>query len=352
MYLYFLFSGLFIGICPIFSLEYIPRNVLKHLVYVLFPLLFWMMGKNISFDEEEEWKACITNLFAAGVLVSFYDLLHSLFKIFSGMISGITLYRFRSMIGAGHPLILITLFLYIFFRESISFKKKQIYCCISILTVDIFIHFSRLYFLNLLIFLLYSGAMKKFVNIFRSCVLILAGTMTLYAVFPSVFDNFVDRFRNTLTEISFSREAWDHAAIVTNWRGYEAYCEIRKFQSADTFEKIMGGGFGAQLDVNGMAYLVTTETALPFLHNGYFSILMIWGIIGCVFFAVMFISLYKGNPSLKDSEQNFWKALAAVMVLDTFFVHGPFFSPSAALLFFYLAILDSKGQRIHKPVPE
>lgn len=347
IYIYFLSAGLFIGIIHFFFIEYTARNILKHIVYMLFPLLFWMLGKNINvdFDSKEEWKTCITGLFAAGLFVSFYDLLYSLYKILAYMNSDMTLYGFRSMIGAGHPLTLVTLFIYIYLPENITFRKKQAYCSIGILTVDLLIHFSRMNLLNFVIFFLFSGRMKKSIKFFRYGTLLAAGIGTLYAVFPSVFNNFVDRFKNTLREISYARTVWDHASIVTNWRGYEAYCEIGKFRNAGIFEKILGGGFGAQLDVNGKAYLVTTEEMLPFLHNGYFSVLMIWGILGCVLFAVMLFFLYIGDPGLKGREQNFWRALVVITAVDTLFVHGPFFSPGAACLFLYLGILDSKGQR-------
>lgn len=344
IYIYFLFAGLFIGICHIFFQSYAARDILKHIVYVLFPLLFWMVGKNINFGKEE-WEVRVTALFAAGVLVSLYDLFTSLFKILTSMISGMSLYEFRKMIGTGHPLTMITLFLYIFLSESITFKKKQAYYCIALLSVDLFLHFSRINLLNLLIFLLFSGNMKKPVKFIQYCILIIAGLTVFYIIFPSVFENYVDRFMNTLTEISYSnfKENWDHVSIVTNWRGYEAYCEIQKFQSVSVFEKVMGGGFGARLDVYGKAYLVTTEKTLPFLHNGYFTVLMIWGILGCAFFIVMLVLLYAGNVRLRGREQGFWKALVVVMALDTMVVHGPFFSTSAASLFLYLSILDSKN---------
>lgn len=341
IYLYFLFTGLFIGIWHLLFQEYAVRDVLKHMVYVLFPVLFWMAGKNMYSDEDGHRQTCITELFAAGTLVSLYDLLNSLFQIFSGIVSGMSLYGFRSMIGAGHPLTLITLFLYVYMPEKITFRKKQAYCCIGLLTMDLFIHFSRITLLNLLIFLIYSGNLKKPAKFFRYSALFLAGTMMLYVIFPSVFGNYIERFRHTLTEISYAQETWDHASIVTNWRGYEAYCEIQKLKHAGTFEQILGGGFGARLDVHGNAYLVTTEDTLPFLHNGYFSILMIWGILGCVFFITMLILLYVGNPAVKGRSQTLGKALVMILAVDAFFVHGLFFSPGAACLFFYLGILDS-----------
>ncbi len=115
-----------------------------------------------------------------------------------------------------------------------------------------------------------------------------AGLASAYRGFPAVFHDYIERLANSLAEISYLHAPWNHAAIVTNWRGYEVYCELQKFRQAGVIEKIFGGGFGAQLDVHGKAYLVTTEPTLPFLHNGYFTILMIWGICGCAAYFLMF----------------------------------------------------------------
>ena len=119
------------------------------------------------------------------------------------------------------------------------------------------------------------------------------------------------------------------------------YCELEKFQSANIREQIFGGGFGTQLDVKGKAYLVTTEEMLPFLHNGYFSILMIWGVFGCAVYLFMLLMLYQQNRRLPEKERKFWKALVAVLAVDTLFVHGLFFSSGMAGIFFYLGILDN-----------
>ena len=337
IYIWFLLSGMAIGIYCILFHGYTPRAVLKDMIYVLFPLMFWLLGKNITLQK----KTILTGLFLSGVMVSFCDFVTGLFQILQNGVSGLSLYQFRRIVGAGHPLTIITLFIYLFLPRNIFLKKKQAYVCIGILLVDLLFHFSRITFLNASVFLLYLGIFKRPKKVFWYGFLIAAGLAGAYMAFSSVFENFVERLSNSLTEISHIRESWDHVAVVTNWRGYEVYCELEKFQSANIREQIFGGGFGTQLDVKGKAYLVTTEETLPFLHNGYFSILMIWGVFGCAVYLFMLLMLYQQNRRLPEKERKFWKALVAVLAVDTLFVHGLFFSSGMAGIFFYLGILDN-----------
>ena len=336
IYLFFLISGMAIGLynmsmkcCP-------PRYVLKDMVYALFPFLFWLVGKNTAPSK----AGGITNLFIAGTVVSCYDLAGSLLKIFQHGVSEMTLYQYRRMIGAGHPLTVITLFLYIYMPQNTKIKKKLVYGCIVILLADLLIHFSRITLLNTCVFLLYSKILKNPVKFFSYGAGAAAGLAAAYGAFPDVFHSFMERLGNSLAEISHAHDPWNHIAIVTNWRGYEVYCELQKFRQAGMIEQIFGGGFGTQLDVLGKAYLVTTEPALPFLHNGYFSILMIWGICGCAAYILMLMALYLRNRMLAEGEREFWKALIMIIAVDTIFVHGLFFSTGVAGMFLYLGVLE------------
>lgn len=339
IYLLFLTGGTAMGIYNMTMGNCEPRQVLKDIVYVLFPLLFWLLGKNMALTKETG----ITNLFAAGVVVSGYDFASSLLQIFQNGNAEMTLYQFRHMVGTGHPLTVITLFLYLYIPEKIKIKKKTAYGCIGLLLADLLIHFSRLTLLNAGIFLIYMKVLKKPIKLFPYVSAAAAGLAAAYSAFPVVFHNYIERLVNSLTEISHAHEPWSHADIVTNWRGYEVYCELEKFHQAGMIEKIFGGGFGAQLDVHGKAYLVTTEPALPFLHNGYFTILMIWGICGCAAYVLMLLVLYLRNRTLEGKEKEFWKALAVIIAIDTAFVHGMFFSTSAAGVFLYLGVLDERA---------
>lgn len=343
IYLYFLITGMAIGLYNMSIQNCPPRYVLKDMVYALFPFLFWLVGKNTAPSK----AGGITNLFIAGTVVSCYDLAGSLLKIFQHGVSEMTLYQYRRMIGAGHPLTVITLFLYIYMPQNIKIKKKPVYGCIVILLADLLIHFSRITLLNTCIFLLYLKILKSPVKFFSYAAGASAGLAAAYGAFPAVFHSFMERLANSLTEISHANDPWNHIAIVTNWRGYEVYCELQKFRQAGMIEQILGGGFGAQLDVQGKAYLVTTEPTLPFLHNGYFSILMIWGISGCAAYILLLIALYLRNRVLAEGEKQFWKALVMIIAVDTIFVHGLFFSTGIAGVFLYLGVLEGVCKTTH-----
>lgn len=336
IYLLFFEWGMAMGAYNMFMQNCGPRQIMKDVVYVLFPLLFWFLGKYTGLTK----GVGITNLFIAGVVVSGYDLANSLLQIFPNGGLMMSLYQFRSMIGTGHPLTVITLFLYLYMPQDIKIKKKRTYGCIGILLADMLIHFSRLNLLNTGIFLIYMKVLKKLVKYIPYVSVTAAGLASAYRGFPAVFRDYIERLANSLTEISYLHDPWNHVSIVTNWRGYEVYCELQKFRQAGMIEKIFGGGFGAQLDVHGKAYLVTTEPTLPFLHNGYFTILMIWGICGCAAYFLMLLVLYRKNRTLAGKEKEFWKALTIIIAINTLFVHGMFFSASAAGMFLYLGALD------------
>lgn len=335
IYIGFLLAGMAIGVGGVIFRGYAPRDVCKDMIYVLFPLLFWLLGKNMALDR----KRALTGLFLAGAAVSLCDLANGVCQILYRGVSGLTLYQFRKIIGAGHPLTLITLFIYMFMPQNVFLKKKQAFGCLGILLADLLIHFSRITLLNGCIFLLFLRILRKPAKAFRYGFLVATGLAAAYGTFPGIFRNYMDRLVHSPTEISYAREVWDHASVVTNWRGYEVYCALEKFFRAGTLEKIFGGGFGAQLDVKGKAYLVTTEEALPFLHNGYFSVLMVWGVFGCVAFLALLYFLYEKNKAFTGQTRQFWKALAVVLAADNFFVHGILFSPGAASVFLYLGVM-------------
>ena len=93
IYLLFLTGGTEVGIYNMIMKKYEPKQVLKDMVYVLFPLLFWLLGKNMALTKE----AGITNLFVAGIVVSGYDFASSLLQIFQNGDAEMTLYQFRHM---------------------------------------------------------------------------------------------------------------------------------------------------------------------------------------------------------------------------------------------------------------
>ena len=339
-YLSLLILGILIGICNYFFEDYTIKNIIKDIVYCSMPLLYWMVGENIvgvkkNTDELDIYKI----LFVIGTGFAVYDLSHSILTILKSGIGDGSIYGLRVLIGTGDGLAVITLFIGIYFIKEIKMQKWIKNTSMCILIADILIHFSRTNLMMMAIFVVYSGVMKnpkklaKYFGILVICIILIS------LIFPSMIGNFVNKILGSFTEVSFGTDSWDFVAVNNNWRGYEAYCEIEQFKGNSIVEKLFGGGFGTQLDVHGYAYLVSTEDTLPFLHNGYFTILMKWGIWGIVVYIWMLIELYRKGNGLRGQERRYWKAIIVIIALETSIVHGVMFNTSIAIFMFFLSII-------------
>ena len=132
---------------------------------------------------------------------------------------------------------------------------------------------------------------------------------------------------------------WTLYRVSNSWRGYETYCALVRFSNAGLLEQILGGGFGATLDVFGYAYLVTTEETLPFLHNGYFTQLMVFGVVGVIAMVGWFLSMWNAARAIRIVEDRvFALGLVACIVCLTAIVGGLMFSPSVAQLMLLMAL--------------
>ena len=114
------------------------------------------------------------------------------------------------------------------------------------------------------------------------CILLgIVGLIAVSYLLPNVWTSFIDKIMNSVTEISASN-SWSDYNIVNNWRGFEVYSAKKVFSQYSIFAQVFGKGFGSTVDVGGYAYLVTSEAALPYLHNGYYTTLIKGGICGMV----------------------------------------------------------------------
>lgn len=147
------------------------------------------------------------------------------------------------------------------------------------LSILVVISFSRTVFV-ILICLLLPFFYNKLTTLLKMLLLISVSVMIVWNVFPNIAASFSDKVLRSFTEMSSASSSWDNWNIVNNWRGYEVYCAQNEFDSYNLLEKIIGKGFGATVDAKGYASLVTSEDALPYLHNGYYTTLIKMGIVG------------------------------------------------------------------------
>lgn len=78
IYIWLFLTGTVIGIYHILFHGYVERYVLKDMVYVLFPLIFWLLGKNIGMQRQMG----LSCLFIAGTALAVYNLIHGSYQFF------------------------------------------------------------------------------------------------------------------------------------------------------------------------------------------------------------------------------------------------------------------------------
>lgn len=192
------------------------------------------------------------------------------------------------------------------------------------LVVLLTISFSRTTFL-ILICLSIPFIKKYFSIILKSFVMLGLVAMVIGKVFPEISHTFITKIQNSLVEISSNESKWDDYAIVTNWRGYEVYCAKQEFSRYNLPQKLIGKGFGARVDANGYAHLVTSEEYLPYLHNGYYTTLIKMGLIGVFLNILYWIALYMDKKNKTDQyEKNISFGVISFLVISMAIIHGIF----------------------------
>ncbi len=334
LYLILMLVGMIVGIINLSCTGHTIYSYGKHIYYFIFPILYWMIGDMIV-RKSKNSNNIIMELFVAAFACTVYDILNSIFAILSSSYNG--LHQLRGLIGNGsvYPVLVIAILV---LYKDLKIKRKSQIVIISLSLLSIFIHFSRTYLLELIVIMLFSGILKNLKKSFRVFLIALIGIITAYCIVPTIFNDYIEKIIYSVTELKINSN-WDYISINNNWRGYELYCELKHFSNSSVFEQLFGGGFGSTLDVFNYAYLVTDEDSLIFLHNGYGTVLMIWGCLGVIVYILWVINLYRVAGRIKNvSSQKMLKGMTVIIMIVSYFIMGLFFSEGVAI---YLLIYST-----------
>lgn len=360
LYVFMLACGFVMGLLHLEDTGYNFYAYIKHVYYVLFPFLVWYVGENIAKKNNLSKELVYRTIVVATVFFCIWDVsnfTNSIMSLDEFSNDSSKIYQFRSRAGYSNYYSVISLYILLCFRHELNFGKFFSWSILGICMLTSLIQFSRT---TLLVALIYAVAM--FFWIFQKCrkkirfgyvigvslMLMLLGVLVA-SLFPDITREFVAKVKNSAWEMSPFHEEWDWYTINNAWRGYEVYCALVRFMNADFLEKLLGGGFGATLDVFGFAYLVTTEESLPFLHNGYFTQLMVFGVVGLTAIVGWFASVCKAALALNNvNDRIFVLGLVACVVCMTAIVGGPLFSPSVAQLMLPIALVMFAQKKEYK----
>jgi O-antigen ligase len=232
------------------------------------------------------------------------------------------------------------------FRSQIGGISKLQTCMIVVIMVSFGLYLSRTMIVLvavLAIFLADKVFVRRFfdrknVRLLRllvvfSSVIYIAYIGALFFPERSPVRTLAEKFRNIPEEVSWSREKNLQASrmeIQNNWRGYESYQGMLKFDDGKGLQKAFGYGFGARVDLGLIMKLAGEDyDTVPILHNEYVMLLVKSGIVGLLLYLVFlymigFTSITRfeiNNDEIYYSYQML-SALSAVTILNTYIGFG------------------------------
>lgn len=338
LYFLMLFWGIFIGLIGLYRNVYTNYEIFKHAYYYIVLFLYWHIGEQLIRTKQVQRNIFFENVLIAAFIISTVDIIGGVFNITK--VAATDIYSFRNLIGAGNIISVIGIYLCLTYKKEIELSKNTINLILGVCVISSLIHFSRMMLLYIAIFALASGIRLINAKWLKYIVIGLLSVGMIWIVFPELTQLYINKLLSSFTEINFKTNIWNRTTIIQNWRGYEVSCAIDQFKHSTLFNRLFGSGFGTTLDVKGYAYLVTDDERLSFLHNGYFTQILIWGIVGIACFFLWIILFFKNIKKFEfEKDKKFARSLIAIVLVANYFVMGPFFSATVASLFFYIGIL-------------
>lgn len=216
---------------------------------------------------------------------------------------------------------------------TFRFKKLMIINVI-ILFLNLIICFSRasILFVFILMFFLFDlSKLKKSVKMIITIIAMLSILNVYTFKYPdSNVAIFMGKLYNSMDEILIQDYSTEKQ-INDNWRGYEGYMAMKKFNNGNIFEKIFGFGAGSRIDL-GLSIKLGESfyTDVPYTHNGYTTILVKTGVFGIVLYIAYFLRIsffaYKLGRANLTNEVRFSSrlllGLCISILISTYFLGG------------------------------
>jgi len=281
----------------------------------------------------------LNHFFVCFLILAFASsLLHfGLILIHLHSISSLETIRYFAGYGNAVEGILLSLFLSFMLSKSFRSVINALTIKHKLMVITIIISFL-LYFSRTLIVLVIVASFfltdnlyirkifsRKNVKIFNLFALVL-GFFFLISLIASLqpsnspLGRLVDKFKNIPDEVSWNAKKNRDAAkqeIQENWRGYEAYQGLLKFNKGDDLQKSLGFGFGERVDLGIIMKLAGVDYEnVPILHNEYVGLLIKCGIAGLLLYLLF---LYKiGFGTIRYSKNDYPELYYSYQMLSAF----------------------------------
>ena len=313
---------LMIAVGMVFASNNLLYAALKDLWYLVKVLLIAMVGIMIGFKAQPSLKWLQITVFYSALAI-FIELL---------------IFGVATMSGQSAMLLpaFVPIFIAIFYLRSTSHKKTRdkMLCWLLGALVLAAILLSESRTTLLVTFIVWIGAAGYFQSKTKITLCAVALVAVAIVAVPQLplYDphniSFLGKVQNSLTELSFV--AGDEMTSITaNWRGFEALRAYKAWQTGSFGQQLFGQGLGATTDI-GFYYNLSESywvRYLPILHNGYFMVLVKYGVLGVALFVAfmafpLFLRLRTSDPYSKLGQKMAVTA-SVVLLVTTLSITGP-----------------------------
>ena len=139
---------------------------------------------------------------------------------------------------------------------------------------------------------------------------------------------FLGKLQNSVKEMSFE-DGYSRRDMYANWRGFEAYRAYNTWMDGSTLRKLLGGGFGQNIDLGTLVLLGDNYevSEIPYAHNGYFSVLVKFGVVGLAAFVFLLARPFLMASEHQEPDAEIVAQIAAasalMLIFTTLVISGP-----------------------------
>lgn len=290
------------------SYKYSFYSNVQGLFYLSIPIIMISIGYQIL--KLLSLKQVMIYIVYLGTISSLIYISIILYKV--GFIAVVSPYEeARLVVGSGSPASILSLVISAF-SEKYGYKifrdklQKTLFIVINIIAIYLFA--SRTYWVILIIFLFIFNI--KLISKHKVLSFFFFGIGLYLALNYSARSNaeafstksLATKMLKSLSEIRFSNYS-KYSDINIHFRGYEAYRAYKTYTEGTFVNILFGHGLGKQVDLKASVYLAGSyRRVIPYIHNGYFFVLLKEGIFGLI--GLLLFLYYLLKTGIKELDQN------------------------------------------------
>lgn len=362
------YVGFFVGIFAIAMFSSLFYHVkfyeyARDIAYMLKPIIGLVLGYQLCKDYLQKPMNILVN---SGILLA---IAHTGILVFSVVFLHIRNLEDLRLYGGFFSDFEVYALIFLLFHDKfgVEVSKTKYWFGVLILFFSIGMYFARTNFIQLvLLFMAMKGYFvlnaRSLRIIVTSVIIIGIGYTAIYIYNParrgSAMEMFLYKVKNTPIEPFKAKvDINNWKDFNDNYRSYETILTIRQTRDKGAMAWIIGQGMGSSVDLKQKVWLQTTYMRyIPFLHNGFMTVLLKAGILGDILLILSITFLFKKYKTTDPDVvaiNNLLVGTGVFLIISYYVFMGLYFvpDPKSVLIGFLFRHRELLYLKKHKTLP-